>query len=771
MKSSRWIVLSALFVLGCGGREAVKTQFTTTPASAQVAAAPPTGPQAPALAGLRNPVSDQDYKSAVESIGSAEASVHNIDDYLTVAQYQYNRSNLTEALKTYQKVLLVPNASYQMDKAQYMVGQIYYDKRDYLSSLAAFQSVLQKYPKSNYVGQSRQMMQFILSYSLGLEDLRSYVANYPNSPVNCFALFQLGSREAQAGMNSDAIDQLNAFAQRCPQDPSLAQAQMLLQSLQGQQQGKTWKIGVLAPRTGRFKAFGDSVVNGITLALEQAKTAVGIRKPISVVVRDTAGDSLQAIKQFQALTQDGSLDALIGPVVASELAGVAPLANQQRVALISPTGSRDGISTLGPYLFSNSMTNEMQGRAAAKYAMEKLGLRKFAILAPDDGYGETLADAFQKAVTSAGGSVVYSETYVPNSTDFKKQLIDLGGMDPESLKENDRENVRRMEELKFALKKEAGKALLKGRDNIAAHPGAAPAETPAVAFFPLVEGLTNTACPSIVKEVNDAVREGLKGQTDFILRSDDLVQQAMTRMPPDAKGTTLPVSADQWTDIAQDLGVSMIVTGRVIETNPPNDWSTHPTWDFSIEIEAFQMAFKKNAMVRISLDKVPYAAFRPPSMTRASLDYQALYLPAHAVEIPLLASQIHYYDLKPLFLGGHLWENETVMQEGTKDIEGSYFVTGFYVDSAQGNVKKFVDDYLRRFAMRPDLLAAQSYDAARLLLKATENASGRDDIQRNLLSIKDFDGVSGKTTFGGHGEADKVVPVIKIQNGKYQQVQ
>jgi hypothetical protein len=39
------------------------------------------------------------------------------------------------------------------------------------------------------------------------------------------------------------------------------------------------------------------------------------------------------------------------------------------------------------------------------------------------------------------------------------------------------------------------------------------------------------------------------------------------------------------------------------------------------------------------------------------------------------------------------------------------------------------------------------------------------------LNITNYDGVSGVTTFGGHGEAEKMVPVLKIQNGQLQQVQ
>ncbi len=767
MKFRLAILMIALLAAGCGGRAMVKTQAP----GVSSAPAPASGPQTPALVELHSPVTDQDYQAAVAELGTEDADRHNLDSFYTVGQYQYNHSNFAEALKTYQKMLLAANAASQLDKAQYMVGQIYYEKKNFLPALAAFQTVLQKYSKSTYAAQSRRMMEFMLSYSLGLEDLKSYVENYPDSPMNCFALFQLGSREAQSGLQGDAIEHLNRFTGDCPQSPSLGAAQLLLQSLQSQQQGKTWKIGVLAPKTGRYKGFGDSVLNGVALAMEEANQAGGSRKPMSVVAQDTGGDPIQAVKAFQDLTKDNTLDAIIGPVVPSEIAAVAPLANQQRVALISPSVSRDGLSSLGPYLFSDSMTNEMQGRAMAKYAVEKLGLKRFAILAPDDSYGSTLSQAFQKTVESMGATVMGSETYPTNSADFRKQLLDLGGQDPQSSKENDRENNRRLEELKYALKKEVGKILLKSKEVLANVAQDASDQTPALAFVPLVEALTNTTTSSVVKSINDSLRDSFKEQTDFVLRNDDLVKDALKRLPVEFQGTTLTVSAEQWGDVGQDLEASMIVAGRIIENNPPGDWTDHPTWDFSLYLEAFQLNAKKTAFVKIYQNKLPYSTFKPSSLIRAVSGYQALYLPAHSVEIPSLVSQIHFYDLNPVFLGGHLWDNDSVRQDGAKDVEGSYYVTGFYLDSSQGNTKKFADDYLKKFAKKPDLLAAQAYDAARLMLKATETSVSRDDIHNNLLAIKDFDGVSGKTTFGGHGEADKIVPVLKIQDGKVQQVQ
>src|SRR6185369_5602171 len=158
-------------------------------------------------------------------------------------------------------------------------------------------------------------------------------------------------------------------------------------------------------------------------------------KKASVVVKDTGGNPAQAVKAFDALSADDSLDAVLGPVAGSEIAALAPLANQKSVALLCPATSRDGLSAGGSYLFSNAMTNEMQGRAIARYAVEKLNLKKFAIMAPNDAYGGTLSDSFKRTVESLGGSVVDNETYFPNSTDFKKQLLNLGGQDPESGKD------------------------------------------------------------------------------------------------------------------------------------------------------------------------------------------------------------------------------------------------------------------------------------------------------------------------------------------------
>jgi outer membrane PBP1 activator LpoA protein len=417
-----------LLLAGCGGNRAmVQNQ---PPGTAPTPMVPSVSTPAPmpvgAASDVNRPVADADYQQALADTSGSTVGWRNLDDFYLVAQYQYNHSDWADGLKTYQKILTDMNASPKLDRAQYMVGQIYFQLKNNLPSLSAFQNVLQNYPNSPYATSSQQMMETMIQYSLSLDELKRFEANYPGSPLKCTTLFQLGSREAQAGDSTDAVQTLNSYLQQCPQDPSASSAQLLLQSMRDQQKGKTWRLGVLAPLSGRFKGFGQSFVNGITLAFEQAGQSGVPHKMTLAVVQDTGGDSLKAVKLFQQMTQDGSVDAILGPVVKSEIDAVAPLVNQQKIVLLASTYPVDGLSGIGPYIFSNSMTNEMQGRAMGHYAVEHLGLKRFGLFYPDDGYGQTLSQAFTQTVEALGATVTAQDTYEPNSTDFQKQIADLG---------------------------------------------------------------------------------------------------------------------------------------------------------------------------------------------------------------------------------------------------------------------------------------------------------------------------------------------------------
>jgi ABC-type branched-subunit amino acid transport system substrate-binding protein len=749
-----FFLILAITAVGCASRGKTQTAVAT-------ASKPSTSVSEQSLVPLKQDVSNDAAKAARAAIQDKSVSADNLAQFMTAAQAEYNQGHHEAAAAIFQKAAQDGPKNEQTLRAQYMVGECHASDKQFLASLSAFQKVLDRSSSSLYGKQARQRMEFLIKYSLDASTLTQFAANYPDSPLRCEALFQLGRRQADDGQRVEAIQAFKDYLSKCPSHNEVADAKQILQGLETKGASKARRIGVLAPLTGSYAGFGKDVTEGVRLAVDKANQTLSADDQIELVVRDTGGDSVDAVKAARELIQQEGVMAILGPVTGSETAAVAALANQEKVPILCPAASRDGLSTLGPYVFRNSMTNEIQGRALARYAVEKMGLKQFAIVGPQDSYGEVLADSFRKQAESMGATITASTTYPPNATDFRQALTALGGRNPSLDKENDRENQRREQQLVYSLKREFLKALLPvtalGADGT----------TLAIAWAPFEEAYGSTLCPSVQGLIAQSASEGWAAAKNPV-RNQDLVSQALTRLPEDSSGntgtatSTATATVDPWGAVLDDLQANLLVTGSIMnkaKANPDDE-----TWDYLVRLDSHFRAPDstkvRNASVTLSLSE-----FKKSELLHQGVSFQALYLPAHTGEILSLASQLRFYGLKSQFLGGHCWENESVARDGGDTVEGAVFVSGFWVDSSKSNVKDFTAAYAGKYGRRPNLLAAQSYDAARLLARALQGSQNRDDVRSKLTGIQDFDGVSGETSFNGTGGAEKKVPILKIEHG------
>jgi ABC-type branched-subunit amino acid transport system substrate-binding protein len=68
----------------------------------------------------------------------------------------------------------------------------------------------------------------------------------------------------------------------------------------------------------------------------------------------------------------------------------------------------------------------------------------------------------------------------------------------------------------------------------------------------------------------------------------------------------------------------------------------------------------------------------------------------------------------------------------------------------------------------PDLLSAQAYDATMMVLSLIkEHKESPQAIRDGLLTMKDYHGISGATSFPGNGEAKKKLFLIKVQDARF----
>jgi branched-chain amino acid transport system substrate-binding protein len=199
----------------------------------------------------------------------------------------------------------------------------------------------------------------------------------------------------------------------------------------------TIKIAVDLPLTGSEARAGMTTLNGVSFFVSRHPTLDGFN--IVLDARDDPGGATTSrrVQSLEALLADSQVLATIGPFDEAAARAEIPIANRAHLALVSVTTSsrcltkepflpaslnpvRTAISCTAAGLpaptelrptglnnyFRLSTTDDLQGPAAADYAVKGLHLQRIAVLSDGEAYGQALANSFRARFNRLGGSVV-----------------------------------------------------------------------------------------------------------------------------------------------------------------------------------------------------------------------------------------------------------------------------------------------------------------------------------------------------------------------------
>lgn len=192
------------------------------------------------------------------------------------------------------------------------------------------------------------------------------------------------------------------------------------------------KIGVILPLTGTRSSFGQSSKTGIDLAVKEINSSDSNNVSFELSYMDSKGEAKTAVSSIHNLLTK-KIRAIIGPISSSEVLSVTPIAEKNKIVLLSPGASSPKISNSGDYIFRNVPSDVYEGKLMAKFAFDSLGLKKIAILYNNSDYGIGVKDAFAKSFKQIGGNVILKESFPDASTDFKTQLIKIKQKKPDGL--------------------------------------------------------------------------------------------------------------------------------------------------------------------------------------------------------------------------------------------------------------------------------------------------------------------------------------------------
>jgi len=111
-----------------------------------------------------------------------------------------------------------------------------------------------------------------------------------------------------------------------------------------------------------------------------------------------------------------------------------PVAQSVKVVVFGTSNTADGITSIGNYVFRNSVTEADILPVTLRVAAHKTGLKKVAVLyGNDDIFTKSGYDNFKKALQDLKIPVTTTETFAKGDVDFKPQLTKIKASNPDAI--------------------------------------------------------------------------------------------------------------------------------------------------------------------------------------------------------------------------------------------------------------------------------------------------------------------------------------------------
>lgn len=196
---------------------------------------------------------------------------------------------------------------------------------------------------------------------------------------------------------------------------------------------KTIKIGIAGPMTGDQSKMGLDMKNGAALAVDEWNKKGGILgKKIELLVEDDQHDPKQAVSVANKLVNRGVV-GIIGHFNSSASIPASSVYNRAGIPMITPASTNPRLTEQGfDNVFRICGRDDQQGQVAASFVINKLRIKRVAVLHDKTTYGQGLADEFVKALGDRV-EVVYYNGIMQGDKDFRAVLTALKEGNPELL--------------------------------------------------------------------------------------------------------------------------------------------------------------------------------------------------------------------------------------------------------------------------------------------------------------------------------------------------
>lgn len=202
---------------------------------------------------------------------------------------------------------------------------------------------------------------------------------------------------------------------------------------------ETIKIGFFAPITGPAAADGESAKNAVELGVKEVNAAGGIKgKKVELIIYD---DRLKPEEAVAIANKFIEKDKVVG-VVSGSYSGptrvAAPLYQKAGMPMVAGYAVHPDVTwdpntkKVNDYIYRNGFLGEIEGAAAAEFAVKELKAKRISIISMDNDFGRAISAGFAARSEKLGASILSKEMYkFPGEKDFRPFLTRIKEGNPD----------------------------------------------------------------------------------------------------------------------------------------------------------------------------------------------------------------------------------------------------------------------------------------------------------------------------------------------------
>lgn len=189
------------------------------------------------------------------------------------------------------------------------------------------------------------------------------------------------------------------------------------------------KLGVVQALSGKVAPLGQEQIRGLELALARRGDKL-LGHKVQLLTEDTGCNAEGGGNAALRIVADPKVLAIFGSTCSGAAASAAEVMSKAGLSMISGNNSAPFLTAIGGHrapkwqagYLRTAPNEESSGPAAARFAYEKLGIRRAATINDGDIYTQGLTDGFRQEFEKLGGAIVLEATVNKDDTNMEPVL-------------------------------------------------------------------------------------------------------------------------------------------------------------------------------------------------------------------------------------------------------------------------------------------------------------------------------------------------------------